>query len=185
MMDRLILASASPRPAEILADLGVEFEVITRPTDESLPDGIAADRAVAMLAERKACAVAEGYPDRTVLAADTVVAVDGRILGKPATADEAREMLRRLSARTHTVYTGVCIIKGGVRDVFVCSTEVEFYPLTDRLIERYIASGESMDKAGAYGVQGLGRVLVRRIEGDFFTVMGLPAAEVWRRLYPQ
>lgn len=181
-MQKIILASGSPRRAEILTDMGVCFEVITRPTDETVAFGTPADEAVAVLAERKARAVAEEYPDRTVLAADTVVALDGRILGKPSSPADAADMLRTLSGRTHHVYTGVSVIKGGTADTFVCGTEVEFYPLTEGDIADYVASGEPMDKAGAYGVQGLGRVLVKAIKGDFFTVMGLPAAEVWRRL---
>ena len=181
-MTKIILASGSPRRAEILGDMGIDFEVLTRPTDENIDDGTPADEAVAVLADRKARAVANEHPDRVVLAADTVVALDGRILGKPSDAADAADMLRALSGRTHQVYTGVSIIKDGVSDTFVCGTEVEFYPLTDGEIADYIASGEPMDKAGAYGVQGLGRVLVRAIRGDFFTVMGLPAAEVWRRL---
>lgn len=105
-------------------------------------------------------------------------------MGKPATREEAKEMLRFLSGKVHTVYTGVCLIWSDEEDAecFSSETKVEFYPLTEKQIEEYVASGEPMDKAGAYGIQGLGSTLVKRIEGDYYTVVGLPIAEVVRRL---
>lgn len=178
----LILASASPRRREILTNLGYRFECIAADADESLLPGTKGYDAVYELSLRKASAVAKLRPDDVILASDTVVAVDGEILGKPHGRDEAKAMLCRLSGRRHTVYTGVCILSGDRCERFVSSAEVEFYPLETELIERYLDTSEPYDKAGAYGIQGKGAVLVRKIDGDYFTVMGLPAAEVYRAL---
>lgn len=177
----MILASQSPRRAEILSMLGFDFEIDVADCDENV-DGIPTEQIVAVLARRKAQAVAERHPDEVVIGSDTLVTVDGSPIGKPKDAADAKRMLRLLSGRSHTVYTGVSIIKDGVDETFVVSAEVEFYPLTDAQIDRYVATGEPLDKAGAYGIQGRGALLVRGIKGDFFTVMGLPAAEVTRRL---
>ena len=135
------------------------------------------------LARRKAFAaeVSPG-PGDIVLGADTLVALDGRLLGKPSSEGEAFSMLSALSGRVHRVYTGCCLRTAGRSETFVSEAEVEFYPLTEEEIRAYIATGEPMDKAGAYGIQGRGCVLVRGIRGDYYTVMGLPAAEVIRRL---
>ena len=123
-----------------------------------------------------------------MLAADTIVSIDGELLGKPRSEEDARVMLRRLSGRTHQVATGVCLMRAGAgadgASSFVSVTDVSFYPLTDEQIARYVATGEPMDKAGAYGIQGVGgRMLVRKINGDFYNVVGLPIAEVVRRLH--
>ena len=117
-----------------------------------------------------------------MVGSDTVVALDGKILGKPRSEKEAVEMLRSLSGRIHKVYTGVAIVCGEKVTSFFEETEVEFYPLTDQEILDYVATGEPMDKAGAYGIQGRGAVLVKRINGDYFNVMGLPISKVYREL---
>ena len=122
------------------------------------------------------------YPDDVVVASDTVVALDDEILGKPTSRDDAVNMLKRLSGREHTVYTGVSIISKDASERFVAATKVEFYELDDELIEWYISTNEPFDKAGAYGIQGKGSVLAKRIDGDYFTVMGLPSAEIYRAL---
>lgn len=177
----LILASQSPRRKEILSMLGYEF--VTRPADadETIPAGTHPADAVKMLAERKALAVDAAAED-VVIGSDTVVALDGLILGKPVDASDARAMLHRLSGATHTVYTGVCIKQSARIQTFCSASQVTFYELTDREIDEYIATGEPMDKAGAYGIQGKGLVLIRRLSGDFYAVMGLPAAETARAL---
>lgn len=185
----MILASRSPRRAEILSMLGFAFTVDSADCDESVR-GLYTDRIVEVLARRKAMAVAARHPDELVLGSDTLVCLDGAPIGKPKDAVDAKRMLRLLSGRRHTVYTGVSLVQDGEDDTFLCQAEVEFYPLTDAQIERYVATGDPLDKAGAYGIQGPGAVLVRGIQGDFYTVMGLPAAEVARRLeryeiYPQ
>ena len=170
----LILASGSPRRAEILKNAGFDF--IVRPTDvdETIPDGIVPCDAARELSRRKARAAAALYPEDVVLASDTLVAPDNVLLGKPADESDAARMLRLLSGRRHTVYTGVCV-RGGDREVCeTVPTEVEFIALTEEKIRRYIATGEPMDKAGAYGIQGRGGMFIRQICGDFYAVMGLP-----------
>ena len=179
----LYLASASPRRREILQMAGERFEVVPSHGDESRPPELSPGELVQELARRKAFA-AEVFPGPgdIVLGADTLVALDGRLLGKPSTEKEAFSMLSALSGRVHRVYTGCCLRTAGRSETFVSEAEVEFYPLTEEEIRAYIATGEPMDKAGAYGIQGRGCVLVRGIRGDYYTVMGLPAAEVIRRL---
>lgn len=178
----LILASASPRRREILNNLGYRFECLAADADESLSPGTNGYDAVYELSLRKALAVKELRPNDVILASDTVVTADGEILCKPRDRAEAKSMLCRLSGRIHTVYTGVCVLSGEKRKRFVSSAEVEFYPLDEGLVEWYLDTPEPYDKAGAYGIQGKGAVLIRKIYGDYFTVMGLPAAEVYRTL---
>lgn len=170
----LILASGSPRRAEILTNAGYEFLIRPTDVDESLPAGIDPRAAAYELSLRKARAAAQLYPEDVVLASDTLVAPGGLILGKPCDADDAARMLRLLSGRTHTVYTGVCVCGSGREVCGVVPTEVEFLPLTAEQINWYIATGEPMDKAGAYGIQGRGCRFIRRICGDYYAVMGLP-----------
>ena len=179
---RLIVASASPRRRELLAQAGFVFQVEPSDADETLPEGVTPAAAVELLASRKAQSVAEKHPDDVVLGCDTIVALDGEKLGKPQTAADAKAMLRRLSGKTHTVYTGVCITDGTRTERFVSATDVTFYPLSAQTIDAYVATGEPMDKAGAYGIQGLGSVLVQSFSGDYFTVVGLPLAQCARVL---
>ncbi len=181
---KLILASQSPRRKELLGYYTNDFQVRVSQADETLPEGIDPGEAVALLAQRKAQAVA-ALPECKgcrIIGADTVVAVEGHILGKPHSPEEAREMLELLSGRVHSVYTGVAVLGPGEREVFTQRTQVEFYPLSAREIDDYVATGEPMDKAGAYGIQGRGGLLVRRLEGDYFNVMGLPVARLARVL---
>lgn len=181
-MKRIILASQSPRRQELIANIISDFTVVVSKAEETLPEGIAPEDAPAYLAELKAQAVAADHPDDIVIGADTVVILDGEVLGKPRDRDDAVRMLRALSGKTHTVVTGCAIVKDSQTVSFCDVTRVEFYPLDDREIMEYIATGEPFDKAGAYGIQGRGCVLVKRIEGDFFNVMGLPVARLKREL---
>ena len=175
----LILASMSPRRREILALPGFEFTVHPADIDESVPDGTPADSAVMMTAQKKAEAVLPyASEEDVILAADTVVCLDGVIIGKPATTDEAVKTLRTLSDRTHTVYTGYCLLKGGKRISGVEATNVTFRELDGNEIADYVASGEPMDKAGAYGLQGRGCTFAKRIDGDYFNVIGLPICTI-------
>ena len=176
----LILASGSPRRKQLLALITEDFSVRPTGCDESL---ICADpeQRVLELALRKARA-AELLPNDVVLAADTIVALDDEILEKPADEDDARRMLRALSGRAHMVYTGVAVRTEHEMRSFCQKTAVAFWPLEQAFIDAYVRSGEPMDKAGAYGIQGKGALLVRSIEGDFFNVMGLPVAAVYRQL---
>ena len=177
----LILASASPRRSEILSRADVDFEVCPA-ADERCPAGLSPAERVLALARCKCEEIAARYPDRTVVGADTMVVLDGEALGKPHGTDEAVDMLMRLQGRTHTVMTGVWVVKNGQGDGFVDETAVDFYPMTRDEAAAYVATGEPMDKAGAYGVQGYGMRFVRGIRGDFFNVMGLPAARLLRML---
>ena len=181
-MSRIILASQSPRRQELIGYILSDYEVIVSEVEETLPDGIAPEEVPAYLAGVKAQAVAAEHPDDVVIGADTVVILDGQVLGKPKDADDAFHMLRSLSGKAHTVITGCAIIQDGRMTTFSDRTRVEFYPLSDREILDYIATGEPFDKAGAYGIQGRGSVLVKRIEGDFFNVMGLPVARLKREM---
>ena len=178
----IVLASASPRRRELLQTAGVEFTVCVSDAEERIPPGTSPHEAVMLLAKQKALAVAKDRPNDLVIGADTVVVYDGAILGKPADEADAARMLRMLSGRTHTVYTGVCLVSAGSAETFFEQTQVTFYPLTDDEIAAYIATGEPMDKAGAYGIQGRGCTLVRGICGDYFNVVGLPVAALCRRL---
>ncbi|MBR5722799.1 MAG: septum formation protein Maf [Oscillospiraceae bacterium] len=179
---KLILASGSPRRRELLGKLNVPFEVIVSECDETLPEGIPADCAAEMLAVRKAAAVAALHPDAVVIGADTTVILDEEILGKPADAADCKRMLHALSGRMHKVITGVGIFWNGHSLSFSDETEVQFYPLTDAEIDAYAASEEPYDKAGAYGIQGQGALLVAGIHGDYYNVMGLPVARLARQL---
>lgn len=179
---KLILASASPRRKELMTQAGFDFEVITEPTDETLPEKITPEKAVEYLAEKKGNAVFQKHPDSVVVSADTVVSTDGEILGKPKDKADAMHMLERLSGRKHYVYTGVCIQRASEMTVIHVKTEVEFYPLSKQEILDYCMTGEPLDKAGAYGIQGKGALLVKEIHGDYFNVVGLPIAEVSRIL---
>ena len=181
-MAGLILASGSPRRRELLSIAGLDFEVIVADIEEKIPDGATPQEAVMSLALQKADAVAKQNPERTVIGADTVVVCDGAILGKPKDEADAFKMLRALSGRVHTVCTGVAIIRGSEIKNFCEVTEVEFHELTDDEILAYVRTGEPMDKAGAYGIQGRGCVLVKRINGDYFNVVGLPVSRVYREL---
>ena len=178
----VILASASPRRKELLGYIVPRFEIIPADVDETLPDEIPAEKSAEFLAVKKAEHISARYPESIVIGSDTVVIVDGEILGKPADETDAYRMLKKLSGKIHTVVTGVCISQGKKKKSFSEATRVEFYPLSEEEIRDYIATGDPMDKAGAYGIQGEGCVLIKGIEGDFFTVMGLPAARLKREL---
>jgi len=170
---RIVLASQSPRRRELLSLIGIPHEVRPADLDESILPGESPTEHAERLARSKAEAVAARDPAAVVIGSDTIVVLDGEILGKPRDAGEAATMLRRLSGRTHTVHTAVAVARNGRTVSGVESVEVTFRPLTDAQIETYIATGEPMDKAGAYGIQGYGAVIVERVHGDYFAVMGL------------
>ena len=181
-MSKIFLASASPRRKELMELAGYDFEVICADIVEVVPEEAMPQEVVMSLALQKAQAVAAEHKEAVVIGSDTVVALDGKILGKPHSEQEACEMLRSLSGRTHKVFTGVAIVCGGKVKNFFDETDVEFYSLSDDEIKKYVATGEPTDKAGAYGIQGKGSVLVKRINGDFFSVMGLPIAKLYREM---
>ena len=167
----IVLASSSPRRRELLRMLGLPFAVSPSDIDETWRNGEAPAVHAERLAREKAAA--RPVPGTAVIGADTIVVIDGEILGKPRDAADARAMLRRLSGREHVVYTGVAVARDGRLASGVRQTTVRFHPLDDDAIAAYVATGEPLDKAGAYGIQGYGAVLVERIDGDYFTVMGL------------
>lgn len=177
MVPPLVLASQSPRRAQLLAMLGLEFEVVPAEVDES-PRGDEPPAAFAeRLAREKALAVAALRPEAIVIGSDTLVVCNGRVLGKPRDAAEAVEMLLHLQGYEHRVETGVAVVAPGGRvESSVEGVRVRFRPFDRRTAEEYVATGEPLDKAGAYGIQGYGSALVEMIEGDFFAVMGFPIA---------
>jgi len=177
----LVLASQSPRRSEILRQAGIPFTIRTADVDEAVAPGETPAAYVVRLAEAKARAVAAA-PGEIVLGADTTVVVDRQILAKPADAADARRMLSLLSGRRHEVLTGICLFRDGQAECEYAVTEVEFAALSEAEIEEYVASGEPMDKAGAYAIQGLASKFVQRIDGDYFNVMGLPVARVYGKL---
>lgn len=181
-MRRLILASASPRRSELLRNAGILFEVDPADIHESPLSGEAAMDYAQRLAHDKAAAVFTRHPDAIVLGADTVVVVDEHLLEKPSNADDAARMLRLLSGRTHQVLTGVCLLASDFECTEAEVTQVTFGSMSEQEIADYVASGEPMDKAGAYGIQGLASRFVERIEGDYFNVVGLPVARAYRML---
>ncbi len=175
----LILASMSPRRREILTLAGYNFVIKPADIDESVPAGTLARDAVVMIAAKKADAVYDSAEEGDiVLAADTVVCFKGKIIGKPRDQKDAHDILRCLSGDTHTVFTGYCIKKGNKRICGVEATDVTFRTLSDDEITTYIKSGEPMDKAGAYGLQGLGCTFASKINGDYFNVIGLPICKI-------
>ena len=178
----IILASASPRRRELLTMAGITYQCIPADIKEIVPEGTPVEKISEVLSVQKAEAVYVTHPEDIVIGSDTIVVIDGTVLGKPKNEADAFAMLKLLSGRVHTVYTGVTILSKNGRSSFTSHTEVEFYPLTDEEIRAYIRTGEPMDKAGSYGIQGYGCVLVKRINGDYFTVMGLPVAETVRLL---
>lgn len=180
----IILASASPRRRELLSLLGIDFEIIVSPAEEPAPDpGEDPAHYAARMARLKAAAVAADHPEAVVLGADSVVAVGDLILGKPADPAEARRMLGLLSGRTHRVITGCALFSPGAEPkVFTVSTDVTMTEISEPLIAAYVATGEPMDKAGAYAIQGKAAGLVAGINGSYTNVVGLPLAEARQAL---
>ena len=178
----IILASASPRRQELLRNAAIAFRVQATGIPEVPLPGEAPRSFAERLAREKALAVSQEHSEHWVLGADTIVVVDGLILGKPADEADATRMLRMLSGRTHEVTTGVCLLRKSVEDVRSETTLVSMAALTDHDIREYIATGEPMDKAGAYAIQGIASRWIPRIEGDYANVVGLPVALVYRML---
>ena len=180
----VILASQSPRRRELLVQMGfTDFVIRPAQGEEVIDPNLSPDRLVEELSRQKCAEVAaNAAPDDLVIAADTVVAIDGTVLGKPRSQQEAYAMLSRLSGRHHTVYTGVTVSRSGETLTAHEATRVHFRPLTPAEIEAYVSTGEPMDKAGSYGIQGYGSMLVEGISGDYFNVVGLPVCLLGRML---
>ena len=178
---KIILASSSPRRRDLLDLIGIAHEVRPADVDETMVGGESPAQYAERLAREKAEALA-GEGNDVVIGADTVVVIDGRVLGKPVNEQQAAAMLESLGGRTHTVLTAIAVAADGVTSSGVEEVQVTFRPLTLEEIESYVATGEPMDKAGAYGIQGYGATIVERIEGDYFAVMGLPIVRLVRLL---
>jgi septum formation protein len=179
---RVILASQSPRRRELLTLAGIPHEVRPADIDETHPPGEPPRDHAERLAREKAAAIAAAEPGALVIGSDTIVVVDGDVLGKPADAADAERMLARLSGRTHVVMTGVAVAWRGETRSAVEKVDVTFHRLSSREIAEYVATREPMDKAGAYGIQGYGATIVARVDGDYFAVMGLPLQRLVRLL---
>jgi septum formation protein len=179
---RLVLASASPRRADLLRAAGFDFEVLPVGIDEQLAPGELPEQAVARLAAAKAEAALAKRPGRLVLGADTIVVIDQNALGKPVDQEDAKRMLRLLSGQPHRVLTGICLLSSRRRSAHVESTLVELAPLSAAEIDWYVGTGEPEDKAGAYAIQGLASRFIREIRGSYSNVMGLPIGTLYRLL---
>lgn len=184
---KVILASQSPRRLELLQKLGWDITAVIPDIDESVDlNETAIQDAAAHVAQKKARhvqALGIHHPNTPIIAADTIVISQGKILGKPADADDARLMLQELSGRAHHVITGVCILNQNMEETFSCQTEVTFGVLNHEDIDQYISTGAPLDKAGAYGIQDwIGLIGIRSIQGDYYNVMGLPVYEIWNKI---
>lgn len=178
---QLILASGSPRRKELLSLFRIPFTVVPADVDETMDPANAPCEEVARLSAKKARAV-KREPDDVVIAADTIVVCEGKVLGKPKSEENAYQMLSLLSGRDHQVMTGCTVLRGEKCVTFTEVTDLHFRTLSEREIRAYIASGEPMDKAGAYGIQGGAALFCRRMEGDYYNVMGLPVCRLWQTL---
>ena len=181
---KFILASASPRRRELLASIGLDFDVVPSHIPEVRAEGEAPEEYVARLSREKAAAIAREHHDRWIIAADTTVLLAEELLEKPAGADDAKRMLATIAGRTHVVYTGVTVQnqERDYRDTRVAESEVRMLPLSARDIDWYVATGEPLDKAGAYAVQGVGAMFIDSIHGSYTNVVGLPLALLFQML---
>lgn len=179
---KYILASKSPRRQELLGRIVPNFEVDVVETEELIDSTLPLDKAIEEVALQKGKAVFAKHPNDIVISADTIVALNGKIYGKPKNEADAKVMLNELSGKTHEVITGVCLMKAGKTETFSSVSDVKFLNLTEEEIDAYVATGEPLDKAGAYGIQGYGALLIDKIDGDYYTIMGLPIAKLNRKL---
>ena len=181
---KIILASSSPRRSELLSSLGLEFEVVPSKAEELHDESLDVRKLCELNAERKALEVAQRFPQAVVLGADTLVALGSKLYGKPASIEAAKTMLRELSGRTHEVVTGLCLVNfaAGTRSTLHDVTQVTFKQLPESVIENYVSSVAVLDKAGAYGIQERGEMLVEKIEGSFSNVVGLPVERLSQEL---
>lgn len=179
----IILASASPRRQELLQKILTNFQIIPADIDETaVGAGVAPMDLARTLSYHKAKALLETHPHALIIGCDTIVTIDNQILGKPASPEHSTQMLTLLSGRTHKVITGVTILTSEKQLSFDSITDVEFYPLTEKEISDYVATGEPKDKAGAYGIQGGASLFIKEIRGDYYGVMGLPVAQLYQKL---
>lgn len=181
-MSKIILASGSPRRKQLMEMVGLEFEVIVADIVEMIDHNNDLVKEIEKLSYQKADAVFKNHPDNIVIGSDTIVKIDNKVLGKPKTLLEAKQMLETLSNRTHEVVTAVTILSKDKKETFSSITEVTFYELTEEEIDNYVNIVKPLDKAGAYAIQDKGSEFVKSINGDYYTVVGLPIAELYHRL---
>ncbi len=181
-MQKIILASESVRRRELLTQIGMNFQTKAKRTQEDFDMSLGLEEALMQVAQTKAQVIAEDYPNDIVIGADTIVVIDDQILGKPKNPEHAKQMLQQLSNRTHQVYTGVAIIHPKGNELFYEKSEVTFYELDESLIDEYIKSKACNDKAGSYGIQDKGCLFVESIKGDYNNIVGLPIAQLYRKL---
>ncbi len=179
---KIILASASPRRQELIKMITENVEVFPAVCDETVKDGLIGKEVAEYLSSVKGEAVKNYFENEIIVSADTIVCLGNEVLGKPKSNEDAVSMLKKLSGKTHSVFTGVTIIKGERKKTFSNETKVKFYELTESEIKDYVNSGECADKAGSYGIQGKGGLLVEKIDGDYFNVVGLPVAKLKREI---
>lgn len=183
-MKEIILASKSPRRRELMNLLKVKFKSVSSDIEEKIDPTLTFDEMVMDLAFQKALHIFKNKQDAIVLGFDTIVVIDDMILGKPKDEEEAKHLLSILSENTHIVYTGCAILTKGFSKSFYSKAEVTFEKMTDKEIEDYIATGEPMDKAGAYGIQAYGSIFVKSIRGDYYAIVGFPVAKIYKELKP-
>ena len=181
-MAEIILASGSPRRRELLNMLGLKFEVISADIDEDISGYEDLEEAISDLSFKKAYAVFKDHKDKVVIGADTIVSIDGEVLGKPHDEAHSKEMLQKLSGRFHDVITAVSIISKKESETFAITSKVQFFKLSDKDIDDYIKTKEGLDKAGAYAIQGEGAKYIKGIIGDYYAIMGLPVGELYHRI---
>lgn len=184
-MAKIILASASPRRRELLAQLGIVFEVMPAQSEEIITETEPALVVKELSAQKAEEVQRTAGSDQVIIGADTIVAYDGQILGKPKNVEDAKHMLKSLQGHTHQVYTGVTVLQGAKRICFAACTEVTMYPMSEEQIAAYVQTGEPMDKAGAYAIQGGCAVYVKEIHGDYNNVVGLPVAQLYQECLAQ
>ena len=181
-MSRLILASNSPRRKELLSLLNIPFEIIPADIDEEINENNDINQEIERLSFQKALAIFKDNKDAIVIGSDTIVYLDKEILGKPKNLSEAKEMLMRLQGNTHTVITAVTIISNKLSETFSINSDVTFNPMNEKEIDNYISTNNLLDKAGSYAIQGDGAKFIKHIDGDYYSIVGLPINEVYNRL---
>ena len=181
-MNKVILASQSPRRKELLSLIGIEFDAIPADIDEQIDLNNDLVKEIEKLSYQKAFHVFKDHKDALVIGSDTIVKINNQVLGKPKSYEQAKDMLEMLSGKTHEVVTAVTILVDNKVETFSSIAKVTFYQLTPQEIDEYIKTNEPMDKAGAYAIQGLGAKFIKAIEGDYYTIMGLPIGELYQRL---
>ncbi len=179
---RLILASGSPRRKELLSTLNIPFEIIVSNFEENIDQNKSLEKEIERLSYGKASSVYQSNKDAIVIGADTIVTINNKVLGKPKNEQDAKRMLNLLSNNVHTVITGVTIMSKDKAETFSCASKVYFDKLSDEEIEEYINTKEPMDKAGAYAIQGIGSKFIKKIEGDYYAIVGLPINQIYQKL---